>query len=353
MSTIVIRVDASAQIGIGHVMRCLTLADMLTQSLSCHIIFICADHIPHELAAMIHARTYTLHLISKSTAQNRAWEDDADQTLQYISQYAVDWLIVDHYNLDEHWEKKMRNNVNHILVIDDLANRPHDCQALLDQNLHPEMNTRYMNKIPPDCRAFLGPTYILLRPEFQTYRKQRKKIEHCHTILINFGGSDPTHETEKLLHLLIKLPNLTQQLYFHIVAGPANTRREQIRQLCSKLPSAVYYEQADMANLLLHTDLAIGAGGITMWERCFMGVPSGVIIVADNQLESVHEAERLQFIWNLGKSDTLNEQYLMNWLEHIVQNIEELRKKQQQCIEYFSYYSGYIHPVVEYIKGEL
>ncbi len=353
MSTIAVRVDASVHIGIGHVMRCLTLADMLSQSLSCNIIFICADYLPAEVANIIRLRSYTLHLIPQITNYNEEWNYDAEQTLQYICSLPVDWLIVDHYQLDERWEKKLKSHVNYILVIDDLANRLHDCDVLLDQNLHAQMTTRYMNKVPSHCRTFLGPAYILLRSEFREYREQRKLIERCDEILINFGGSDPTHETEKLLRLLLQMPLLTQRLRFHIVAGPANTRREYIKQLCYQLPDAMYYDQADMAGLSLHTDLAIGAGGISMWERCFMGVPSAVIIVADNQIESVHEAEKLNLIWNLGKSSDINEQSLMDWLNDTVRDIELLRNKQTHCMNFLSYHSDNIHPIVEYIKGEL
>ncbi|MCL9662767.1 UDP-2,4-diacetamido-2,4,6-trideoxy-beta-L-altropyranose hydrolase [Paenibacillus hunanensis] len=352
MSTIAVRVDASVSIGIGHVMRCLTLADMLVKSLSCKIIFICSEYLPDEVAYTIRSKAYVLHIISASEDQNEMWSNDADQTIDCIRSQSIDWLVVDHYQLDYRWEKEMKSYVNHIMVIDDLANRLHDCDVLLDQNLHEEMNTRYINKVPSKCTTFLGPAYILLRPEFQLYRNQRKEITHCTTVLVNFGGSDPTRETEKLLSLLLKLPHLTKELYFHIVAGPANTRREYIRELCTQLPEAIYYDQADMAQLSLHADFAIGAGGISMWERCFMGVPSAVIIVADNQIESVQEAERLGLIWNLGKSGDINEIELTKWLHDILQNIDLLRIKQKQCMDFLSHYSSGIHPIVEHIKGE-
>ncbi len=354
MSTIAVRVDASVQLGIGHVMRCITLTRMLVQALDTSITFVCNDDLPAEMAEMIQQYGYRLRRIAVPKDESAySWEQDAEQTIACLSEQSIDWLIVDHYQLDQHWERELRPYTDHILVIDDLANRVHDCDALLDQNLHPSMYSRYEALVKPDCRLFIGPAYILLRPEFVKYREHRQSVERCRHILINFGGSDPTHETERLVQLLGRLSFEDAMPTFHIVAGPANARREQVKQLCSDMPQIIYYDQANMAELLVHTDLAIGAGGITMWERCFMGVPSAVIIVADNQIESVQEAERLELIWNLGKSNEVDEERLIRFLTEAIQHVEMLQQQQQHCMNFIPDRKQGLHPVVEYIKGEL
>ncbi|GGJ01319.1 UDP-2,4-diacetamido-2,4,6-trideoxy-beta-L-altropyranose hydrolase [Paenibacillus hunanensis] len=353
MYNIAIRVDASVQIGIGHVMRCLTLAQMLKQSLDSHIIFVCAEGLPGKVNIAIREAGHDLILISALKSIKVDWNEDARQTIQQLCNYKIHWLIVDHYQLDYRWEQMLKQHVNHILVIDDLANRKHDCTALIDQNLHPAMNERYNKWVPMQCRLFLGPANLLLRSEFAKLRQHRQTVTKFQHILLNFGGSDPTHETKKWLKVLLDYPTIIKQVHLHVVAGPANTEKEVIQQLCMLFPKADYYDQADMAALLLGMDAAIGAGGITMWERCFMGVPSAVISVADNQLESVYEAERLKLIWNLGKSECIEEEKFIGWLKTIMNDLKLLRIYQHRCLNYMSSAQADIHPVVEYIKGEL
>lgn len=353
MTNIAIRVDASAQIGIGHVMRCLTLSKMLIESFKCNIIFVCTEDLPVELATMIQSQNYTLHLISKSKEQSMLCNQDAIQTLEKLQNERIAWLIVDHYQLDAQWEQLLYSHVNHILVIDDLANRSHDCDVLLDQNLHPLMNSRYNELVSAHCRLFLGPQYILLRSEFYRFREQREPIQQCKNVLVNFGGSDPTNETEKLLKMLSTMTSIVQNIHFHIVAGPANIRKSHIQSLCALLPNVSYYNEANIAQLLVNTDLAIGAGGVTMWERCFMGVPSLVISVADNQLESVQEAEQLSLIWNMGKSENIQSKQFADFLENVISNVNLLQEQQERCIDFMSYTEQKIHAVVEYMKEEL
>ncbi|WP_322906521.1 UDP-2,4-diacetamido-2,4,6-trideoxy-beta-L-altropyranose hydrolase [Paenibacillus campi] len=353
MYTIAIRVDASVEIGIGHVMRCLTLAHMLKQSSDYYIIFVCMQHLPDSVAKLIREAGYELVLIATTEADEPQWQQDAYQTRQQLQRYTIQWLIVDHYKLDYRWERQLKQHVERILVIDDLANRQHECEALLDQNLHPAMNERYKECVSAQCRLFLGPANLLLRPEFTELRPYRQLITNCRHILLNFGGSDPTHETEKWLKVLLQQSALIERLHLHVVAGPANVQKGQIRELCMLFPQANYYEQAEMAKLLLNMDAAIGAGGITMWERCFMGVPAAVISVADNQLESVHEAERLQLIWNLGKSEHIQSESFIGWLQMIIDNIDQLRACQHRCMNYMPFGQIGLHPVVAYMKGEL
>lgn len=206
---IVFRTDASIQIGTGHVMRCLTLADELTrQGHECR--FICREH-PGHLGCLVNSKGYDLTLLPPPSDQplqqtnsetddyelwlGAPWQEDARQTLDAISSLNPDWLVVDHYALDAHWERTLSSTVDKIMVIDDLANRPHECTLLLDQNLG-RIASDYDELLPTTCQRLIGPRYALLRPEFAALREQslkRRGKPELKRILISLGGVDRTN----------------------------------------------------------------------------------------------------------------------------------------------------------------
>ena len=170
------RVDASPQIGIGHYMRCLTLADELKKRGS-HICFV-TRHLPdhlremlvkmeHELALLPTSQRCETDELSHSHWLGTSQASDAEGTLQALGDGTWDWLVVDHYGLDARWELTLRTRVTRILVIDDLADREHDCELLLDQNFYEAMDTRYCGKVPKHCALLLGPRYALLSDEYR------------------------------------------------------------------------------------------------------------------------------------------------------------------------------------------
>lgn len=215
---------------------------------------------------------------------------DAHQTRVAVDGIGdLDWFVVDHYALDAGWESRMRVVASRILVIDDLADRPHDADILLDQNLHRDFVTRYDNLIPTHAQRLLGPRYALLRPEFQAARaKRQNRNGTVRRLLIFFGGTDPTGETAKAL-LAVKAAH-SSSIDLDVIVGPANPNLDNIRKLCTDLPRAhVHYNPGNIAELMSNADLAVGAAGATSWERCCLGLPSIVIALAMNQ-ESVAKA---------------------------------------------------------------
>ncbi len=117
---------------------------------------------------------------------------DASESIEAIQGALVDWLIMDHYALDAEWERRLRPHVERLMVIDDLANRSHDCDLLLDQNLVPENHARYRNLVPSTCRLLLGPRYALLGPEYRVWRRSLRPREgQVGRVLVFLGGSDP------------------------------------------------------------------------------------------------------------------------------------------------------------------
>ena len=294
---ILIRTDASVQIGTGHVMRCLTLADGLREH-GAEVIFVCREF-AGNLCDYIEEKGYIVYRLSVSNEQEHNiegslkhaawlgadWQTDAGQVEEIIKDFNTppDWLVVDHYALDERWERYLRIYVKKIMVIDDLADRPYDCDLLLDQNFYENLERRYDDLTPPQCKKLLGPKYALLRPEFRKERKNlRKRDGNVKRIMVFFGGSDPSNETAKALEA-IRLLN-RPDIAVDVVVGSANPHKEQIKQLCSTMHNITYYCQvANMAKLMADADLFIGGGGSTTWERCCLGLPGLVMAIASNQ----------------------------------------------------------------------
>lgn len=344
----VIRVDASFLIGSGHVMRCLTLADELRQQGS-DVAFVCREH-AGNLIALIEGKGYpVMHLqqlngyVSKPDDLIHAewlgvsWQQDALETINALGNTQPQWLIVDHYALDHRWEKELRPYADKIMVIDDLADRPHDCDLLLDQNLYLSMETRYENLVPGNCRKLLGPKYALLRPEFSAARKSLPQRDgHVRRILVFFGGVDPTNETEKALHALISIFDQLVEVEVDVVVGGRNTHKEQIQNICATHEGFHYHCQVDnMAELMAAADLAIGAGGSTTWERCSLALPSITMIIAYNQRETTAAVAAAGAALNLGWYENVNEEVLAAAVSSLLQNASALREMGRQALSLF------------------
>lgn len=324
---IVFRVDASKQIGTGHVMRCLTLAREL-ESLGHQIAFISRELEGH-MCNFIKNQGYTVYVLPRTDALRNncnvthaqwlqsSWEIDAQQTIDVIKSNLnkVDWVIVDHYALDKKWEKKLEEFTQHIFVIDDLADRPHICDILLDQNYYKNMGQRYNRLVPPNCIQLLGPHYALLRTEFLKAREcLRKRVNTLKTVLIFFGGSDPTNETYKVIKALEKID--CRQLCINVVVGQSNPQKSVIQDLCKKHSNIKFHCQIDyMSRLMNEADFAICAGGSTTWERYCLGLPAILISVAHNQVEICETVGNLGIDFYIGKSEEIDEKDICNAIE--------------------------------------
>ena len=309
---VVIRTDASLVIGTGHVMRCLTLADALRRRRA-DISFVCREH-PGNLIGLIEGKGYSVvHLrqleleyipmledVAQATWLGVPWWCDAVDTITALGEKLPHWLIIDHYAIDLRWEEKLRPHVGKIMVIDDTADRSHDCDLLLDQNLYQSMETRYDDLVPGTCKKLLGPAHALLRPEFTVARRNlRKRDGQVRRILVFFGGVDPTNETKKALEALAGI----SERHFEVdtVVGNENLHKAQIQNLCATYDGFRYYCQVEnMAELMTAADLAIGGGGATTWERCFLGLPTITIVLAENQSKAAIAVEKAGASWNLG-----------------------------------------------------
>ncbi|MFO0795676.1 MAG: UDP-2,4-diacetamido-2,4,6-trideoxy-beta-L-altropyranose hydrolase [Candidatus Brocadiaceae bacterium] len=339
-NTVYFRVDSSIKMGTGHLMRCLTLAEALREK-KATVSFICRELLGNicDFIEKQGFKTYRLpfiqaqHTNDKQSSEHTrwlgiSWEEDAEQTeaIMVKEGKAIDWLIIDHYALDKRWESFLRPFVKKIMVIDDLADRPHDCDLLLDQNLYENIEIRYNDMVPNHCQKLLGPKYALLRPEFKEARKNLKQRDGMvKRILVFFGGSDPTNETTKALEA-IHLLNLSD-ITIDVVVGVANPHKEQIKQLCATMPKISFYCQVDnIAQLMANADLAIGAGGTVTWERCCLGLPSLVIAIAENQIDIIENLAQHGSIINLGWYVRIKESDISASVENILENPNRIRQ---------------------------
>ncbi|HMM19534.1 MAG TPA: UDP-2,4-diacetamido-2,4,6-trideoxy-beta-L-altropyranose hydrolase [Selenomonadales bacterium] len=297
---IAIRTDSSVTIGSGHVMRCFTLADLLADK-GHRVYFICRD-LPGNMSNMLVARGYPVFLLP---GEDFNGVQDAAQTAALLAEQKPDWLITDHYQIDEKWEALQRRYVGSIMAIDDLADRKHDCDLLLDQNLYQNQGARYEGLVPSNCRKLLGPRFVLLRKEFDEARRRLKpRTGNISRILLFFGGSDPDNVTAKALKAFELFDY--DDICLDVVVGEMNPNKQQIEEDCSRLKNARYYCQVDnMASLMLEADLAIGAGGTATWERSCLGLPCITLLIAENQVEVTEAVASNDATWNLGWHETV------------------------------------------------
>jgi len=323
---IIFRTDASIKIGSGHVMRCLTLAEELKKN-GASVLFISRKH-SGNLNHLISIKGFQVIELNQSeigksnkskSLQNeddyRKWlgvsqEQDAEESIKILVHDPSDWLIVDHYGLDEAWEKMIKFHVKNIMVIDDIANRRHDCDILLDQNWFEDMVTRYDGLVPAGCTKLLGPEYALLRPEFS---EARKKIKHrkgdVNRIFIFFGGTDPYNLTVMTLRALSE-PALAH-LEIDAVIGENNPHQNELKELAASRDfTHLHIQVNDMASIMSKTDLAIGAGGVNTWERMCLGIPTLTISFADNHTIMLQDLVKHGYVNSLGNVAEVDEGFI-------------------------------------------
>ena len=279
------RADASSEIGSGHIRRCLTLAEAI-QRLGTHKIQFMSD-----LSGATHLRDNLTNL-----------GINVLNPLTDLIPTDTDWLIIDHYKIDIEWETKHSQENRKILVIDDLANRKHLCDVLLDQNYFKDIDSRYTNLVPKNCNQLLGPRYSLLRTEFSNaLKKYNRKFNSVNSLLINFGGTDPVGMTLKAL-LLVK----DFDLQIDVVVGQGVSDLEEIKKNCTNKNIKLHIQTNKMAEIILNSDLAIAANGTSTWERSCLGLPTISISIADNQVElskCLHEINGCFYIGHYSDND--------------------------------------------------
>lgn len=345
---VLVRVDSSLIIGSGHVIRCLNLAKKLRISGFC-VVFICRENLggyeylisKEGFELIIIARDAAATILSSDDLRYSSWlpvsqEKDASDCQIAIKDQRFDWVIVDHYGLDYRWQNVMRSSKTKIMVIDDLADRKHSCDVLLDQNFIKNMEDRYVSLVPDACITLLGPKYLLLDRQYEKYQYVEKiRSGPISKILVFFGSIDMARQTELVLDAIPFLGSYA--ITWDIVIGFNNQRKALIEEICGRSQHLRYHCQvSNMSELIFEADLAIGAGGMTGWERCKLGLPSITTIVADNQVESTQNAERVGVLYNMGhyRQVTMNS-YLDAIHRFLEPGEEKLKIMSKNCYKIF------------------
>jgi UDP-2,4-diacetamido-2,4,6-trideoxy-beta-L-altropyranose hydrolase len=326
---IVFRVDASARMGVGHIMRCLTLAEEM-RARGSEVHFVCREH-PGNLNDLLRQKGMLVTALPAQSLSESADDDyaawlgetqavDAGQTVAALKGVKPDWLVVDHYSIDVEWERLLSSHIGQLMVIDDLANRQHDCDVLLDQNYSVEREKCYAGLVPDTCKLLVGPRYALLRPEYAAHRKsQVSQNGGSQTVLVYFGGSDLQNMTGLTLNVLT-YPELCS-LDVDVVIGANNPHRLALEKQATRRPrTRIHGSRPHLADLMARADLSVGAGGATTWERMCLGLPSIVMSVADNQRSVSEGLAQAGLIEYIGDASEVRDIELAAAIKQLIEN---------------------------------
>jgi UDP-2,4-diacetamido-2,4,6-trideoxy-beta-L-altropyranose hydrolase len=342
---IAFRVDSSMVIGSGHLFRCLALADAFCRR-DASVFFICAE-LPGNLIKYLERKGHVVRRFPLPSGGHNGmssspqphwsgidWEKDAKNTLEVLAGMPkLSWLVTDHYALDKRWEGQMRPFTEKIMIIDDLADCPHDCDLLLNQNLNEGLEHRYGRLVPDQCVLRIGPRFALLRPEFAAARKiLRRRDGLVRRILVFFGGSDPANETSKALEAIRRLNR--SDIAADVVVGASNPGGDRIREICKGIPNTDFHLQIEnMAELMAAADLAIGAVGTATWERCYLGLPAVTLVLAENQFPIAVQVSKAGAITNLGWHSEVEVDHIAATVRRLLDDPIELREMGSRGIE--------------------
>ncbi len=262
-------------------MRCLALADRLSDR-GANVLFV-TQQLPGNKRSAISDRGFDLAELDLTDLDPSM---DVLATQDAMRRHGIeqaDWLIVDHYALDAGWEAAMRTRAHKILVIDDLANRQHDCDLLLDQNLVAAQEQRYLGLVPQQAGLLLGPDYALLQREYAVLHQQAKQRSGpVRRLFASFGGTDKFDMVQKTIAAFSLLDE--GDLELDIVLPSTHSRLTALAREAGSLPNLrLHVDLPTLAPLMLRADLAIGAGGATSWERLCLRLPALVVTLAANQ----------------------------------------------------------------------
>lgn len=342
MLKIAFRCDASVQIGSGHFMRCLTLAVALKKE-GALTRFVSRD-LPNHLCDMLVEKGIEFTALKNGPVDKSADDlahshwlrtsqmQDVHDTTDALADQQWAWLVVDHYALDIRWERAMRDKARHIMVIDDIADRRHDCEVLLDQNFYLDMQTRYLGKVPEHCQLLLGPRYALLRDEFRKLRENTTpRTGSVKRILVFFGGVDADNYTGIAIRALAGLG--TKGIHVDVIIGASHPHQAQIKRECAIQGYTCHVQTSQMANLMAAADLAIGAGGSASWERCCLGLPALLVVLAENQIDIIETLGAIGACAYIRSSEKITEEIMRIEIEKLLIRNDKLELISQRAFD--------------------
>lgn len=337
MKKVVFRVDSGLHIGIGHLMRCITLASEFKKE-DFQIYFITKNHLGSRtelIPSVFQVFTIPGELLSELNDIDKNnydlwlggdWKTDLLNTNRILEQITnVDLVVVDNYSLNGEYESGLKTKA--VFVIDDLTNREHTCHFLLDQNLTADFIQRKRLNTRVDVTYFLGPRYALLKDTFIEFRKlaaSKDSLRKVVNILVFFGGSDPNSDSIKIL----KASSYFKDRYNFLVILNENHRDyEEARSLSEFSPNVRLINFTEnMAQEILSSDLFIGAAGSTSYERAVLGAASYVVSVADNQVLNAKILHQKRILKYLGDSKKVSDEEWIKIIDDIENNQEQINE---------------------------
>ncbi len=289
---VIFRVDASENIGTGHVQRCLSLARSL-DSRGIKPYFICRDFNNYK-STVINSSEYKVSWLTNCDSS----QNDAEETKRILSALKPEGLIVDHYSLNAQWESQLREYARKIIVIDDLANDVHDCDVLINHN-YMATSEIYENKVPEHCELLLGGNYTLLSEVYKNKRSSSLiRTGQLNRILLFFTSGNDEGETLKAMQ---GLAAFAYKNIVDVVVGNTNSDIDKIKKYCIDRKWNFHVQIDYMHDLVALADLAIGSAGMNAWERCVLGAPALITILADNQKPNAMALDNNACVINLGE----------------------------------------------------
>jgi len=338
VKTVAFRVDVASHMGTGHLQRCLTLASQLKKKFI-RCVFFVRQH-DGNLLSIIDDNNFEYSVIGSSvnksfSDRHSEWlgvsqKEDAEDFLKSASTFKIDLLVIDHYSIDSVWEGYVKNKLSiHIVVIDDLANRVHLSDILIDQNYWPNIDVRYNDLLPDHSLKLLGPKYALLKPMYEEMRQSNighNERAELGSILVNFGGVGNFLLWQMVIPALLQCLNYN----FHIITGKLPAEHYAIlHDLVEEAPHIKMQETTDKMPELMNTSIyCLGACGSTVWERFCLGLNSALIDIAENQKELVEGLYRSNLIDYLGDIESVTTNKIQGFLNSL--NLEDEKYKHRR-----------------------
>ena len=348
---IAFRVDASNEIGAGHVMRCLILAEALRQ-IRCQCFFICSN-MDGNLIGYIESKNFEVIVLNDKFKNAKGetsfsgkwllgtWEQDARDTCNAIQKLEASWIVVDHYGIDARWERVVRETGRRVMVIDDIGDRSHDCQFLLVPSI--SLDTEEIYRTAPNAgKILIGPKYIFIRPEFSDLTLQRQRSGEIKKILVYMGSNDVMNQAGKALTALEGIPNIEVKA---LIGNHHPFEAELIA--CQSDSIEVMKTTPAMWELMAWADLALGACGQAAWERCALGLSAIVVINAENQRRETIVLDSEGVVNSIGDSGVVQTEDWFKSVMNLIDNPLDVRRMSEDSLQLSGAWKNAVPEVVD------
>ncbi|MCS3661168.1 UDP-2,4-diacetamido-2,4,6-trideoxy-beta-L-altropyranose hydrolase [Salinibacter ruber] len=326
---LLIRADGSPEIGTGHVMRCLALAQAW-QAEGGSVYFV--GEITEGLESRLREEGITARALESSPGE----KNDALETARKAQVVGASWVVVDGYHFDGSYQRRLRGEGMRMLLLDDYGHADHyDADLVLNQNIDAE--TALYDDRSEDTELLLGPRFALLRKEFWPWCEPRRTPRsEAHRVLVTLGGADPDNCTEKAVRALGQLEK--EGLRCTVVVGESNPRESSICAAAERaeIPINLRSNVSDMAALMAEHDIAVSAGGSTCWELAFTGIPNVILVLADNQRGIAEGLDEAGTALNLGWHEKVEKKEITEQIEKLLRNDEKrlrVARKAQELVD--------------------